>query len=645
MSSNFLSDLARQVGRKNEIENESGVDDEYMDIMEFIESPYGLKFSREVSGTGLFPVQKFILKMFYNLPLEAEGKVIQIPKSWRHAQDTGGQYYFTEQEYLEFLYNEGRCNIKEQDHERRELILVCGRRAGKSTLSAMIGTYETYKLLRKYNPQKYYGMPEGTPIQICSVATTRDQATILYKEVRRHFNNCDFFSPFMDSETQSQALFHTPQDLDEDQKASIRITFYSAVAKGIRGSANIVGILDEVAFFNNTGQASAHEVYQALSPSLAQFSQKDPKDASKPIGSSEGRLIMISSPWAKEGLFYEQREMALSGGPGSTDLLLIQAPTWEVNPTIPFSYFEKEYEKNPLVFGTEFGAEFTDKVKTWIERDADLLCCVNPDHKPLLKGRPLEPHYLGLDLAVKGDRTVATLTRVVDGKIQLVYHEQWQAKTRWEDINPHLERPMVPYAETLHDVDTLDFEEIADWIKEITKRYYVVDGAFDSFEGLGFEQLLDKRGINQVRMYNYHTTDSSEHFQTFKNLMYLEAIELYNYVIERNEDVQTEAVAPYLQEILDLEGTARGKKVIVVEAPKIKGKHDDFADSLVRSVWLASDKMMKRKSVSTSSLNPNQQGYDGVGSPNGTVARNLKEYQRKRSGRNNYLNKRNPKRR
>lgn len=636
----FFADLARQVGRKNDSIAEGSYDADSMDIMEFIESPHGLKFSKELSEAGLFPVQKFILKMFYNLPLEVNQKVIKIPKSWRHAQDESAMYHFTEQEYLEYLYNEGRCNIKEQDHDRRELLLVCGRRSGKSTMSAMIGTYETYKLLRKSNPQKYYGMPEGTSIQICAVATSMDQAAILYKEVRRHFNNCDFFRPFMDNETQTQALFSTPQDLDTGQKPSVRITFYSSVAKGLRGPANIVGILDEAAFFNKSGQASAQEVYQALSPSLAQFSPKDPNDSSKPLGTSEGRLIMISSPYDKSGLLYEQCELALSGSAGAKGLLMIQAPTWEVNPTISVDYFEKEYEKDPIIFLTEFGAEFTDKVKTWIERDEDLLACVNEDAKPLVKGKPLEPHYMGLDLAVKGDRTVVSLTKVEDNKIKLVYHEQWQAKTNWYDINPHLDKPMTSYAERLQDQEILDFEEIADWIKEITKRFYVAEGLFDSFEGLGFEQLLQKRGINQVKMKNIMSTSASEHYQSFKNMMYLEQLELYNYV-KHQSDVEPTAIAPYLQEMLDLESTAKGKRLLIVEAPKVRGKHDDFADSLVRAVWLAIDPMSKKKSRITQTNIP-KQSYDGVGSPIPPSYTDHRAFQRRRAKRNNYVNKRTP---
>lgn len=638
-----LADLARQVGRSNDGGNNNKSDDDTLNIIEFVESPFGLKFAKSLCGQSLFPVQKFILKMFYNIELDDTDRYIKIPKSWRHAQSKtdAGMYEFTEVEYLEYLYNQGRCNIKEQDNNRHELILPIGRRSGKSLLSAMIAAYETYKLLKKYNPQTYYGTPEGSSIQICSIATSKDQAAILYKEVRRHFNNCDFFKQYMDAETMTQATFHTPHDLDTDGKPSVRITFYSSVAKGIRGSANIVAIMDEVAFFNTSGQSSAAEVYQALNPSLAQFSPKDPNDAAVPIGDTEGRMILISSPYAKQGLFYEQYEMALSGGAGSKDLLMIQAPTWEVNPTIPREYFEKEYEKNPVAFQTEFGAEFTDKVKSWIERDEDLVQCINPHHRPTTKGRTRERHFLGFDLAPKGDRTALVLTKLEEDRIQLVYHEQWQAKTDWYELNPHLEEPLLPYAKDLGSVEVLDYEMLAEWIEEVCKRFYVAEGVYDSYEGIGFNQILQRRSLGQIKMENFTTTKTSEMFQAFKMLMYNEQIELYDFVLSDDEGKERQGYSPYIQELLELEGTSRGKKLTVVEAPKVRGKHDDFSDSLVRAVWLGLDRLLKRKGTGRYSASHVQRD-NGVGARSNSMPRSQRQYQRRKSRRRTYNSKRDP---
>ena len=644
-----IAEKARQIGREDGAT--TGEDEEVMNIIEFIESPHGLRFAKEICGQELFPVQRFILKAYYHLPLDDEDPYINIPKSWRHAQedpDSPNVYNFTEVEYMEYLNDNGRCNIPEQDHRRQELVLPIGRRSGKSTISAMIAAYETYKLIKKGNPQAYYGVPEGNRIQICSVATSTDQAGILYQEVKRHYNNCRFFDQFKSKNTQKYVQFQTPHDISTTGKAtnvgsaneSIRVTFYSSVAKGIRGSANLVVIMDEVAFFSSSGQTSAEEVYKAVSPSVASFSPKDPKDASIPIGDSEGRIILISSPGAKEGLFYEKYAAAKSGGPESKDVLMIQAPTWEVNPTIPKDYFEKEHAKDAATFACEFGAQFTDQIKTWIERPHELMACVDPSHKPSQKGKPRAPHYLGLDVGVIGDRTAVAITRPTSGGIiELVYHELWQAGTDWYEINPHLKKPLVPYCKYMESEERLDFDEIANWLGELSNRFYIVDGVFDQFEAISLEQTLHKMDLTQFKMKRFRPRETSDQFQAFKDLMWHEKLRLYDYLERKTDADKARGNSMYIQELLELQAEARGNSMKRVEAPQVRGKYDDFADALVRSTWLSMEQVIN----SNGGFDDSYVSRDnGVGARDQGGPSSYRQYQRVRQKRRNYVSKRDP---
>ena len=105
-------------------------------VLDYIEQPWGLAMH-------LYPVQKFIVKLYYYIPLDNTVRNIQIPDML----NTRVLYRFTEAEYLRFLHDEGRCNIGDQDHERRDLLLAIGRRAGKTTLSGIFASYEVYRLL------------------------------------------------------------------------------------------------------------------------------------------------------------------------------------------------------------------------------------------------------------------------------------------------------------------------------------------------------------------------------------------------------------------------------------------------------------------------------------------------------------------
>jgi hypothetical protein len=558
-------------------------DVEFLSVIDFID-----RF--KLFPHGLYPVQRFIVKMYYNVPLDDVEKTIQVKNMFGDKV----LHEFTEVEYLKYLYDSGRCNIREQDgKERRELVLVLGRRSGKSALSAVFAAYELYKLLRRGCPQNYYGMMPGSEIRVLCIANDKEQASIVFDDMRGHIEEVDYFKSSLANMTQTFMRFRTDNDrkkFGETGKSTVAASFKSSIAKGLRGRGVICCILDEIAFFVDDGKSSAERVYKAIMPSLGQFSPRDKKNRLKPIGPTEGRMILISSPDAKEGFFYRMCQLAMSKSKGSTDMLMIQAPTWEVNPTLDRSYYEKEYFKDPKSFMTEHGAEFSDRVRGWIEDARDLNDCVDPGLRPKERGVPREPHFAGIDVGLVNDGTSITLSRIHDGKIEIAYHEIWYAKVPWKEANPHLQHPLVPYAMTLQDQQRLDMSEIAKWFKALSQRFYILKGIFDQWSGIVFEQELHKNGLRQFETRNFFASDSSLAYQTLKMFMYSRQLSLYDWPIPETMDgVAAGRRSPLIQELLELQATSGGKNITVVEAPKVSGKHDDMSDSLARSVLLASE--------------------------------------------------------
>ena len=556
---------------------------EFLSVIDFIE-----KF--KLLPYGLYPVQRFIVKLYYNIPLDNQTKNIRITDKF----NSKVLYELTEVEYLRYLYDQGRCNIKEQDFQPRyELILCIGRRSGKSSLSAIFAAYEIYKLLRRGNPQAFYGMPGGSEIRVLCVANDKEQASIVYGDMQSHVESVDYFKNSIANTTQTFLKFRTENDkkkFGDAGKATITATFKSSIAKGLRGRGVICAILDEIAFFVDDGRSSADRIYTAITPSLAQFSPRDPNDKLKPTGPSEGRMILISSPDAKEGFFYRAYQQAMSGDKGSAGMLVVQAPTWEVNPTLDKSYYEKEYHKNPVAFVTEHGAEFSDRVRGWIEDSRDLFECVNPSARPVTRGKPKEIHFAGIDVGLVNDGTAITLTKINNGKIELVYHEIWYAKKRWRDSNPHLTEPLTPYAFTLQDQVRIDMAEIALWFKALSNRFYIHKAIFDQWSGIVFEQELHKHNLKQFEIRNFFTSESSQMYQTMKMFMYNRQLSLYDYPLPEVEEGMTAGRhSPLITELLELQAISGGKNIITVEAPKAPGKHDDMSDSLARSILLASE--------------------------------------------------------
>ena len=450
-----------------------------------------------------------------------------------------------------------------------------------TTISACIAAYETYKLIKKENPQRFYGLPASNNIQIISVATDKDQAGLLYQEVSGHYRNCAFFGPYTANNTLSYARFQTPADVekygryieDPSAKATLKVTFRSCVAKGLRGAGNICVILDEVAHFTETGQSGAEEVYNAVVPSTSAYSAKDPEDPTKPIGEVEGRVILISSPLGRQGLFYNLFQIGMRGGAAADNILAVQAPTWEVNPTVPAQEFEKHYLKNAAVFFTEYGGEFTDRTRGWIEKEEDLLACVDPSLSPKRSAPARKPHFVGIDLALVGDGTAIAIGHLEDDMIVLDLVDQIKAG---EGI--------------YHDKERLEFDDVADWVLEYSKKFFFTEGIFDQWAGIPFQQALEKRGLKQLTSVNMTKQITSNMFQNFKDMMWDKKLKLYN-----KKDPYVDGHEPYIAELLELQQTVHSKHLITVEAPQTAGKHDDMSDALVRMIWLASNSIGKTR--------------------------------------------------
>ena len=630
-----LAQIALDAGKRKKSGNQVA------NIIDFIESSWGLNIE-------LFPVQRVILKAHYGVALDDNpwgldldepvpkdhpeyDKIAVLPVDEEEdeiafddidladfgiegldaseSEDDTGFYknrvkvvnwrkehprYMSEADYLKMLYAEGRCNIDKviPGRERRELVLSIGRRSGKTFLCACVVAYEVYKLILKDNPQSYYGIPKTNVIQLISVATDKDQAGLLYNEASGHFSNCPFYQPYTANNTMSYAKFQSPEDIkrfgkyaeDPTAKATIKVSFKSCVAKGLRGAGNIVIILDELAHFNDVGQSDALKIYRAVKPSLASFSPKHPHHKRRIIGKVEGRILSISSPLGKQGFFYRKYRQGFAGGLESRNMLCIQAPTWEVNPTVEATFLAEEYATDPDSFFTEFGADFTDRTKGWLTLNP-LMACVDPNARPSIKAPVRAPHFMGIDISaglVDGDYCAVAIGHL-DNKNDIVLD--------------HIERIRAGEGE-YENLERLSFDEITAWLYGLSRRFYIESGIFDQWAGIPFEAALHKRGLKQCESVFFTKQLSSQIFANFKTLMFEKRLGLFDF--PKVEDVEGEPHAAYIAELMELQAETQSKYIITVEAPNAPGKYDDYSDALVRMVWQATQHMGKQKYIAGS---------------------------------------------
>jgi len=543
----------------NDIEQE-------VDIITFCEHPYYLNQT-------LHGVERFVLKSYYGIPLSSDKKDILIRS---YPFDKEGRYV-TEIEYAEFLMVQGRTNLLNAHNAKQaiELILACGRRSGKTFLASVITSYEAYKLILKGDPQKFYKLPQGEEIRVINVASTGDQALILAKAAQNRILNSKWFIPYIESKISDTIRLRTKRDLELlkeeirnhgkpiDVHASIKIEAMACTARGIRGGTVIVGILDEIAHFvDNDGNRSGGIIYEALTPSVATFGL-------------DGKILSISSPYAKNGVFYDLflKAKGDKDNEGDQNKRMFQIPTWEMNETITFEFLDSEKKRNPESFSTEFGAEFSSVVtgffkfpekideaikkedETTVPKEANFIHYIAVDPSASRNGYALAMVHIEIKDIVKKDGN-----KEIKTKGPVVVLDKWNVWNLKENDDP-----------TLAYIDT---DVIEQYILGLFSRFRIAKIVFDQFDSSSIVNKLKKKGLVAEKT-PFSRAYNMKIYSKLRSLFYEGQIEIFN-----NEKG--------IDELKNLEEMRLGKREFKVEAPK-QGPvtTDDMADVLANVCYVA----------------------------------------------------------
>ena len=538
MGTNLLAEISKEfVSGSKEI----------TDVITFVESSWGL-------GITLSPVQKFTLKAMYGMKLNEGEKTIHVPD----VVNERILYSFSEREFLRWLYAEKRCNVEETEgHIWQNLILAWGRRSGKSTLSACISNYEMYKLLKRGDPAKFYEQNPGAVISILNVAPTDEQASVVFDMTQSMAMRC----PYIKDRCLHPTMTYFDLQTDEDRtvhgkpRASLVSISGGCSSNALRGQNAIVIIMDEMAhFIDNNGRFSGSEVYNALEPSRLTFRR-------------DGKVICISSPYAKFGKFYELWQDSFQNQEMTLAFKMYSAM---VNPTkCPTEILKSARKSDRTKFMCEYGGEFSDTITAWIEDEAEFKQCI-VNRTPTGRGVHDISYFFGIDLGFKNDGSAVSIVHKENNKIILDYSNVWYsgASDVWED-----DKSIYQGCNKFATLDLIRMSDIVDEIKELVKWFPAKGGIFDQHNGYALAELFLKEHLQQFEMENFSDTINSEVYQLAKRLYAEKLLEIYKHPI-------------LTKEMLTLEAEKRSRDKVIVRAPVRRGAHDDISDSFVRAVWL-----------------------------------------------------------
>lgn len=552
-------------------------DGQAVDIITFATANWGLNFK-------LFPMQKFILKSFYGMQLDKHQKNIVL-NDFLNTKRIGT---FTEHDFMQYLIDERKTNLTkyEPGNKRRQLVMCLGRRSSKSVMSSIIANYQTYRLVKMDNPQQYFGFPSGQQIAVTTVATTDEQATTLFDMIKARGVNCSFLKDRIANKTQTYFNLMTDQDVRKNGTPSIKLLCGGSGSASLRGKNNLIVIFDEAAFFLQGVKNSGEQIYNALTPSIASFTRN---------GVGQGKIILLSSPFSKSGLFYNKYIQSFQD---QENMLMFQMYTAMVNPSVDSAFLRSEYRKNKDSFMCEFGAEFSDTISSWIDEKI-LKQAIN---KPQITqnrrvGDRSVSYYMGIDYGGKTDGTAISIVHKQGQNIILDYSEVFFSGSSdvWDTRNSIYKDCSKQFC----GYQILPISGIADIIKNLCDKFNIVDGWFDQFNGYGLLQALKQRGLHQFRMQPMSNGLNTQIFQTSKMLINSGYVKLFNHPV-------------LISQMITLQESKNGGSFVSVEAPQRTGFHDDISDSFCRAVWSCYNSNIKKggnfisTSISSKSLYNNK---------------------------------------
>ena len=223
----------------------------------------------------------------------------------------------------------------------REAWLCIGRRGGKSFVLALIAVYVAVCI----DHRKYLAPGERATIPI--IARDRDQARIIFRYITALLA-VPMLAKLVERQTRSSF----------DLSNSVTIEVHTASFKSPRGLAVCCALLDEIPFWPTTDDAADPDVdvIAALRPAMAQF--------------PNAMLLCASSPYARRGALWEAHRKHF--GKDNDPVLVWQAPTQTMNPTIPQRVIDEAFERDPADAEAEYFAQFRSDIEG--NRDAVDAC-------------------------------------------------------------------------------------------------------------------------------------------------------------------------------------------------------------------------------------------------------------------------------
>lgn len=237
-----------------------------------------------------------------------------------------------------------------------EAWLVCGRRAGKSRILALIAVY--LSCFRRWTDHLAPG-ERGT---VMIIAADRRQARTIKRYIMGMLENVPILKDELIRETGDEI----------ELRNSITIEIGTRSFRSVRGYTVIAALCDEIAFWRSDESANPdREVLDALRPAM---------------GTVPGSMLLCaSSPYARKGAMYESWRRW--HGKDEAPALIWHASSRAMNPTLPQRVVDEAMERDPAAASAEYLAHWRSDVESFVSQEVvDAAICPGRHELPRISG-------------------------------------------------------------------------------------------------------------------------------------------------------------------------------------------------------------------------------------------------------------------
>jgi hypothetical protein len=227
----------------------------------------------------------------------------------------------------------------------KETYLIVGRRGGKSFISALVTCFIACFI--DFKPF----ITVGETLAVMCLAKDKDQARIVFRYVKAILNHVPALRNMI-----------VDQRADEiELTTGVTIMVKASDFGGVRGPTIACVVADEIAFWPSQGANPDDEVLSAIRPAMATI--------------PDAKLLCISTGYAQVGALYEAHKEHY-GKDDDDEILVWQADTASMNPTISQNFIDKELEKDPEAGRAEWLGLFREDITAAFPLEAIERCIV-----------------------------------------------------------------------------------------------------------------------------------------------------------------------------------------------------------------------------------------------------------------------------